>query len=95
MIKSFGDKTTANLFERKRVRELPSQILRIAYRKLLLLDAAGCINDLRIPPGNRLEKPSGKLAGKYSIRINEKWRIIFIWKGKDALNVQISDYHEG
>lgn len=95
MIKSFADKTTAELFERKKVKELPPQILRTAYRKLLLIDAAGNINDLRIPPGNMLERLSGKLADKHSIRINDQWRIVFKWKSNDAYEVEIIDYHKG
>jgi len=95
MIKSFADKSTAELFKRIRTKELPPQILKTAYRKLLLIDAAGNINDLRIPPGNMLEKLSGKLANKHSIRINDKWRIIFRWKDSDAYEVEIADYHKG
>jgi proteic killer suppression protein len=66
---------------------------RAAYRKLLIIDAAGSINDLRIPPGNRLEKLSGDREGQYSIRINEQWRICFNWRANDAFDVEISDYH--
>ena len=77
MIKSFADKYTEQLFNRVRVSKLPPTILKIAYRKLLLIDAAEKIEDLRIPPGNRLEKLHGDLSGKYSIRINDQWRIIF------------------
>lgn len=95
MIKSFADKSTAVLFERNRVREYPSQILKSAYKKLLLIDAAGNINDLRVPPGNMLEKLSGKLVDKYSIRINDQWRIVFKWIGNDAYEVKITDYHKG
>jgi proteic killer suppression protein len=95
MIKSFADKSTAELFERVRTKELPMQILKTAYIKLLLIDAAGNINDLRIPPGNILEKLSGKLASKYSIRINDQWRIVFKWKDNDAYEVEIIDYHKG
>jgi proteic killer suppression protein len=65
----------------------------MAYRKMLLLDAAGSINDLRIPPGNRLEKLIGSRDGQYSIRINEQWRLCFKWKGNDAFDVEIADYH--
>ena len=95
MIKSFSDKTTEDLFNRQIVRKLPSTIHKIAYRKLLLIDAAELIGDLKVPPGNRLEKLSGDLSGKYSIRINEKWRIIFIWKENNAYEVEIIDYHKG
>jgi toxin HigB-1 len=95
MIKSFADKLTADLFARRKVSELPQAILRAAYRKLLLIDAAGNLNDLRIPPSNHLEKLSGNLIGKHSIRINDQWRIVFGWKGNDAYDVQIINYHKG
>jgi proteic killer suppression protein len=95
MIKSFADKSTADLFERNKVRRLHPEILKIAYRKLLLIDAAGNINDLRVPPGNMLEKLSGKLSNKQSIRINDQWRIVFKWKDNDAYEVEITDYHKG
>jgi len=65
----------------------------MAYRKMLILDAAGSLNDLRIPPGNRLEKLVGNRDGQYSIRINEQWRLCFKWKGNDAFDVEIADYH--
>ncbi|KAF0140165.1 MAG: proteic killer suppression protein [Stygiobacter sp.] len=95
MIKSFADKPTAELFRRVKVKSLPNEILRTAYKKLLLIDAAGNINDLRIPPGNMLEKLSGKFTDKHSIRINNQWRIVFQWIGNDAYEVQILDYHKG
>ncbi|PIQ08615.1 MAG: plasmid maintenance system killer [Ignavibacteriales bacterium CG18_big_fil_WC_8_21_14_2_50_31_20] len=95
MIKSFLDKYTEDLFHRKAVKKFPPSILKIAYRKLLIIDAAGKIDDLRIPPGNRLEKLSGKMSGKHSIRINNQWRIIFSWIEDNAYNVQIIDYHKG
>jgi proteic killer suppression protein len=76
------------------VKRFSINIQRAAYRKLLLVDAAGSINDLRIPPGNRLEKLLGKREGQYSIRINEQWRICFTWKGNDAFDVEITDYHD-
>lgn len=95
MINNFSDKSTEDLFKRRFVRDLPSNIQRIAYRKLLLIDAAERLDDLRIPPGNRLEKLSGNLSGKYSIRINDQWRIIFSWKENDAYEVEIIDYHKG
>lgn len=95
MIKSFIDKTTEKLFNREKVRKLPSTLLKIAYRKLLLIDAAERVEDLRIPPGNRLEKLSGDLSGKYSIRINNQWRIIFRFENNNAFEVEIIDYHKG
>lgn len=73
----------------------PISLNRSAYKKLLLIDAAERLSDLKIPPGNRLEKLSGELAAKYSIRINEQWRIVFQWKENSAHQVQIIDYHKG
>jgi len=78
MIKSFSDKYTEELFNRQKVKKFPPSILKVAYRKLLLIDAVERIEDLRIPPDNRLEKLSGDLSGKYSIRINNQWRIVFV-----------------
>jgi proteic killer suppression protein len=65
----------------------------MAYRKFMLLDAAESINDLRVPPGNRLEKLKGSRQGQYSIRINDRWRICFVWKNGDGYDVEITDYH--
>ncbi len=72
---------------------MPTQILRPALRKLLILDAAESLEDLRIPPGNRLEKLKGDRKGQYSIRINDQWRICFVWLDGDAYEVEICDYH--
>ena len=93
MIKSFRCKETATVLSRKTSRKFSAEIQRIALRKLLLLDAAEAIKDLRIPPGNRLEKLSGRRKNQHSIRINEQWRICFEWKQGDAYNVEIVDYH--
>lgn len=95
MIKSFSDKSTEKLFKRKNVRSLPQSLLKNVYRKLLIIDAAEKISDLRIPPGNRLEKLSEDLAGQYSIRINDQWRITFFWRDNNAYEVEITDYHKG
>jgi toxin HigB-1 len=94
MINSFSNKSTEDLFNRKPARHLPSAVQKVAYRKLLLIDAAEKLADLRVPPGNRLERLSGDLAGKYSIRINDQWRIIFSWKANNAYEVKITDYHK-
>lgn len=72
---------------------MPSDIQRPALRKLLLLDGAESLEDLRSPPGNRLEKLAGDRAGQHSIRINDQWRICFVWNGSDADEVEITDYH--
>lgn len=95
MINSFSDKSTEDLFNRKFLRRLQPTIQRLAYRKLLLIDGAERLDDLRKPPGNRLEKLSGDLAGKYSIRINDQWRIIFNWEENGAYDVEITGYHKG
>jgi proteic killer suppression protein len=93
MIRSFADRDSLRVFQRLQVKHLSMDLQRAAYRKLLIIDAAGSINDLRIPPGNRLEKLSGDRKGQYSIRINEQWRICFDWKANDAFDVETSDYH--
>lgn len=93
MIKSFRCKNTEKLFQRQLVSRLPSEIRRNALRKLLLLDAAERLDDLKIPPGNRLEKLIGERQGQHSIRINAQWRICFRWHQGDAYDVEITDYH--
>ena len=93
MIRSFADRDTLRVFQRFRVKRFSFDIQRMAYRKMLLIDAAGFIHDLRIPPGNRFEKLVGNRNGQYSIRINEQWRICFNWEGNDAFDVEIADYH--
>lgn len=92
MIQSFRSKETEQIFHRQSAREL-STIARPALKKLLLLDAAESLEDLRIPPANRLEKLSGNRQGQYSIRINQQWRICFEWHKGHAYNVEIIDYH--
>ena len=93
MIRSFADRDTERLFARERSRRLPPDLQRVAYRKLVLLHAAESIQDLRVPPGNRLEKLRGDREGQHSIRINERWRICFVWRDGDAYSVEIVDYH--
>ena len=93
MIGSFADKETEKIFGRAFSRKLPADIQRIARRKLEILDAAENLNDLRIPPANRLEKLSGDREGQHSIRINDQWRICFVWRERDAYRVEIVDYH--
>ena len=93
MIRSFRDRETEGVFERERSRRLPPDVQRRAHRKMLLLDAAEALNDLRVPPGNRLERLSGDKAGQYSIRVNDQWRICFRWERGDAYDVEIADYH--
>ena len=96
MIKSFGDKSTSDLFHGKsssKVRKLPTQILDSAIYKLDILNAATSLDDLRSPPGNRLEVLRGDHKGYHSIRINAQWRIIFRWQDSSAFDVAIVDYH--
>lgn len=93
MLRSFGDKDTERVWRRERSRRLDSTTQRAALRKLLILDAAETLNDLKIPPGNRLEKLRGDRAGQHSIRVNEQWRICFRWTPAGPEGVQIVDYH--
>ncbi len=93
MIRSFGDKDTERLFRRQPVRKLAPNIQRVGLRKLRQIDAATRLDDLRAPPGNRLEKLTGDRVGEYSIRINDQWRICFLWRDGDAYEVEIVDYH--
>ncbi len=92
MIKGFADRNTEALFQRKpRKRFRP--LARVALRKLLILHAASSLDDLKVPPGNRLEKLKGDRKRQYSIRINDRWRVCFRWKDGDAYDVEIVDYH--
>ena len=93
MIRSFANPETEQLFRGRRPKKLPNQIHRIALRKLLILDAADNLNDLQLPPGNHLEKLKGNRSGQHSIRINDQWRICFIWQEVHAHSVEIIDYH--
>jgi proteic killer suppression protein len=93
VIKSFGDRETERLFRRERVRRFPGNLQRPILRKLVVVDAAESLDDLRSPPGNRLEKLKGDRVGQHSIRINDQWRICFRWQNGDAHEVQIVDYH--
>jgi len=93
MIITFKCRETKRIFERNHSLKLPLSIQRIALRKLLMLHAAVKLNDLRIPPGNHLEALQGNRKGQYSIRINQQWRVCFIWKEGYAEEVEIIDYH--
>ena len=94
MILSFGNNETEKIWEGIKSKKLPVEIQNIARRKLRMLNNAQNINDLRIPPSNKLEKLKGKFSSFYSLRINNQWRIIFVWKNKNALEVKILDYHK-
>ena len=93
MIRSFRDKETEAIFSREYAKKIPRGIQKTAYRKLVLIDAAARLEDLKVPSGNRLEKLSGNREGRYSIRINEQWRICFRWRAGDAYEAEIVDYH--
>ncbi|HPQ40765.1 MAG TPA: type II toxin-antitoxin system RelE/ParE family toxin [bacterium] len=94
MIRSFKDRETEKIFNREHSRKFPSDIQRTAFRKLRMLHHSQGLNDLRVPPANRLEKLKGTRTGLYSIRINDQWRICFEWHGKNAAEVEIVDYHK-
>ncbi|HOT29183.1 MAG TPA: type II toxin-antitoxin system RelE/ParE family toxin [Candidatus Ozemobacteraceae bacterium] len=93
MILSFSSKETEIIFNRGRSKRIPSEIQRIALRKLLQLHAAVSLDNLKIPPGNRLEELKGPRKGQHSIRINDQWRICFRWNNGNVLDVEIVDYH--
>jgi proteic killer suppression protein len=93
MIKSFKDKETEKISNRQFSGKLPQNIQRIARKKLVILDAAPELNDLRIPPGNQLEALKGDRKGQHSTRINDQWRICFKWRAGDSYDVEITDYH--
>lgn len=93
MLRSFADKETERVWRRERARKLDRGTQRAALRKLLILDAAETLDDLRVPPGNRLEKLKGDRAGSYSVRVNQQWRICFSWTEAGPEGVEIVDYH--
>ena len=93
MIKTFADRTTAAAFLGNPVKRLPSEVRKRAREKLDMIQAAISLDDLRIPPANRLEKLTGDRRGQWSIRINDQWRICFMWLDGDAYDVEITDYH--
>jgi toxin HigB-1 len=93
VIRSFRDRDTERLFHREPVRKWAEAVRRAGLRKLLMLDAATRLDDLRVPPANRLEKLAARCAGQYSIRVNDQWRVCFRWSEGDAYDVEIVDYH--
>ena len=93
MIKTFHDKETEQIFGRHFSRRFPPALHRAAWKKLAILDAAEQLDDLRVPPGNRLEKLAGNRTGQYCLRINDQWRICFQWREGHAYDVEIADYH--
>ena len=92
-IKTWAWELTRELFEREQNRILPPQVVRRARKKLLLIDASAEIEFLKVPPGNRLEKLKGNRAGQWSIRINDQYRVCFVFRSGDAFQVEIVDYH--
>ena len=93
MIRSYKDKETEKLAKRQQSRRIPVSIQMIALRKLRMLNNSQSLEDLRVPPANRLEKLKGDRTGQYSIRINDQWRVCFRWEAGDAFDVEIVDYH--
>jgi toxin HigB-1 len=93
VIKSFKDRETQPIFTRQCSRRLPPDIQQVALRKLRMLNNAHALNDLQVPPANRLEKLGGDRAGQYRIRINDRWRVCFAWHDGDTDDVEIVDYH--
>ena len=93
VIGSWADDEAEKLFNRQRSRKLPPDLQQVALRKLLMLDAATTLEDLRVPPANRLEKLKGDRQSQWSIRINDQWRICFTWRDGNAHGVEIVDYH--
>ena len=93
MIKGFADKEAEKVFSGRYSRKLPADVQRRAKMRLDRIDAASDLDDLRVPPSHRLEKLSGNRAGQYSVCINQQWRVCFEWRGGDAYDVEIVDYH--
>ncbi len=96
MIRNFKDKRTEDIYHgrsSKETRSFPQMLLKSARRKLDLIKGTERLDDLKVPPGNRLHKLTGDLKGFWSISINDQWRIIFLWEDGDALDVEITDYH--
>jgi len=93
VIRSFKCKETEKIFKRSYLKKYPVDMQRVALRKFRMLNRAEDLNDLRVPPGKRLEALKGKRKGQHSIRINDQWRICFLWQDKDVFDVEITDYH--
>jgi proteic killer suppression protein len=93
MIVSFADTRTERLYDGERVKGFPAELLKVARRKLDMLNRAHTLEDLRIPPANRLEALKGDLQGFHSIRVNDRWRLVFLWRDGNAQAVRLMDYH--
>jgi proteic killer suppression protein len=94
MIESFKEKETETVYRKEVSKKIPRDIQQVAIRNLRMINNAKNINDLRIPPANRLEKLSGNRQGRHSIRINDQWRVCFVWRSGEAYEVEIADYHK-
>jgi len=93
VIRSFADRETEKVFHREHSRKLPGDVQAVALRKLRMLNNAHTLSDLRSPPGNRLERLVGDRQGRYSVRINDQWRVCFAWRDGDVFDAEIVDYH--
>jgi proteic killer suppression protein len=93
VIRSFRDNATQAIWERRHTKAVGPELARAAYKKLLMIDAANTINDLRVPPGNRLEQLAGERHGQHSIRVNDQFRLCFTWNDNGADNIEFTDYH--
>ncbi|MCP1208190.1 type II toxin-antitoxin system RelE/ParE family toxin [Devosia subaequoris] len=93
MIMSFGNAAAQSAWERRFRKGVPNDILKLANRKLMQINSAKSLDDLRVPPGNRLELLLGKRAGQHSVRINDQWRLCFVWRDGNAFEVELVDYH--
>ena len=93
MIQSFRDKRTAAVFQGRLPKGFPADVLKVVQRKLAMLDAATVLHDLKAPPNNQLEALKRDRVGQHSIRVNDKWRLCFVWRDGDAHDVEITDYH--
>jgi toxin HigB-1 len=93
VIKTFRDAETERLWNEERSRRIPANLHRGALKKLQMLNAAGALGDLALPPGNRLERLRGDREGQHSIRINDQYRVCFVWRDGNAYDVEITDYH--
>jgi proteic killer suppression protein len=93
VIVSFKDKETEKVWNSKHSKVLPTELQRVARRKLIMIHSSINLNDLRVPPGNRLHQLSGDRKGQYSVSINDQWRICFKWLDGNAIDIEITDYH--
>ena len=93
MIQTFGNDAARSCWERRFRKGVPNDVMRVAYRKLMQINAAVSLDDLRVPPGNRLEALAGNRRGQHSVRVNDQWRVCFLWRDGTAVDVELVDYH--